>query len=78
MSLSDYDLAKTERLYAHHRNLSAVARVLRITPAAVRHRLKKAGVAFSDRPRPQEDDAAPQRDRSSVWSPADIRHYPEA
>lgn len=49
MILSEHDLAKTERLYAHHRNLSAVARVLRITPAAVSYRLKKAGVELEPR-----------------------------
>ena len=77
MSLSDYDLAKTERLYAHHRNLSAVARALKITPAAVSYRLKKAGVAFDARPRPVQDEAATQRARKAVWSPADI-FQPEA
>ncbi|MFP5513309.1 MAG: hypothetical protein ACLGJC_09535 [Alphaproteobacteria bacterium] len=77
MSLSDYDLAKTERLYAHHRNMNTVARILGITAPAVSYRLKKAGVAFDARPRPQAEEAASQRARKAVWSPSDI-YQPEA
>lgn len=77
MSLSDYDLAKTERLYAHHRNLNTVARILGITAPAVSYRLKKAGVAFDARPRPTSEEDAGKRRRNAVWSPADI-YSPEA
>lgn len=53
MSLSEHDLTKTERLYAHHRCMSTVASLLKITVPAVRYRLKKAGVEHDSRPGPK-------------------------
>lgn len=77
MSLSDYDLAKTERLYAHHRCMSTVARLLKLTVPAVRYRLMKAGIEHDSRPGPKPKGAPSASPRRAVWSPADI-YSPEA
>lgn len=90
MSLSKHDLSATAHLYGQHGCMKTVARILGISPSAVRYRLDKAGVSHDSRPGPKpwwlarkramEARAVKPMQRAArpVWSPADIRHYPEA